>query len=207
VDGFVAPLLAMTGERNRVLGIARMRGTRGHDDRCDGRPAAAECDGPAIAPGRLAHPFVLGIICAECGIPEGSDMGRIPSSAAMLTGLMLLSSGAAGGDPGAGREVYIGQCISCHAMACDRQHGPALGDILGREAGSRPDFRYSDAMRELGLVWDEATLDAFLADPAALVPGTRMVDGPGVRAAVDDAEDRRNVMAYVLTGDTSLDLC
>lgn len=124
----------------------------------------------------------------------------------LLSGLFV--SPAAAGDLQAGRDIYIGQCFSCHNMACTRGHyGPALGNVFGQPAGADPDFRYSDALRESGIVWDEAKLDEWLADPAAMVPGTTMRPIAGVSVGVTDAEDRRNLIAYLLSGDTSLDLC
>jgi cytochrome c len=128
-------------------------------------------------------------------------------SATLLLGAVLVSPALAG-DPEAGRGIYIGQCFSCHNIECTRGHfGPALGNVFGQPAGTDPGFRYTDALRESGIVWDEATLDEWLADPAALVPGTSMRDIAGVRASVPDADDRRNLIALILSRDTSLDLC
>jgi cytochrome c len=127
--------------------------------------------------------------------------------AALLFGAVLVSPALAG-DPGAGRDIYIGQCFSCHNMECTRGHyGPALGNVFGMPAGTDPNFAYSDDLRESGIVWDETALDEWLADPAAMVPGTTMRDIAGVRVSVPNADDRRNLIAYLLSGDTSLDLC
>ena len=94
-------------------------------------------------------------------------------------------------------------------MECNRRHyGPGLGNLLGRPAATFPDFPYyTDALRDSQIVWDVTTLDRWLADPAALVPGTSMGDIAGIRTSVPDAEDRRNLIAYLLTGDTSLGIC
>jgi cytochrome c len=137
----------------------------------------------------------------------GANMQGTTVSAALLLGAVLVTPALAG-DPEAGRQIYIGQCFSCHNIECTRgHHGPALGDVFGQPAGNDPGWRYTDALVESGIVWDEATLDEWLADPAALVPGTSMRDGPGVRASVPDADNRRNVIAFILSRDTSLDLC
>ena len=53
----------------------------------------------------------------------------------------------------------------------DHRLGPSLAGIVGREAGSAEGFGYSGAMAQSGVVWDEASLDAFLADPAGFMPG------------------------------------
>jgi cytochrome c len=64
-------------------------------------------------------------------------------------------------------------CIACHSLA-PGQHltGPSLANLFGRRAGTAPGFqRYSEALRRSGVVWDERSLDAWLADPARFVPG------------------------------------
>ncbi len=77
-----------------------------------------------------------------------------------------------------GKALY-GECRRCHQVGKGAEHriGPHLNDLFGRVAGSSEGFRYSPAMRAAGdgdLVWTEVTLDAFLSDPQALVPGTIM---------------------------------
>ncbi|WP_287320865.1 hypothetical protein [Mesorhizobium sp.] len=72
-----------------------------------------------------------------------------------------------------------------------RKAGPGLGGIVGRPAGSMEGFRYSEALKSSGLVWDEATLDRFLAAPREVVPKTTMM------MAVSKPEDRQNIVAYL----------
>lgn len=89
-----------------------------------------------------------------------------------------------------GEQVYA-RCLACHALAYDRV-GPRHCGLLGRRAGSVPGFAYSPAMKNSGLVWDEKTLNRFLAKPLAVVPGTAMTyDG------VPDAHDRSDLIAYL----------
>ena len=100
------------------------------------------------------------------------------------------------GDAARGERAFQ-RCYSCHSVdpAETELPGPNLAGVAGRRAASRGDFDYSPAMREAGrrgLVWDEATLDAFLADPAAAVPGTAM-GFPGLR----NEADRRDAIAYL----------
>jgi cytochrome c len=85
-------------------------------------------------------------------------------------------------------------CASCHATEPDAAHGigPNLFGVGGRRAGSREDYAYSDAMRASGLTWSADTLDAFLAAPRNVVPGTRMM-APGVA----DPEKRRETVRYL----------
>jgi cytochrome c len=94
------------------------------------------------------------------------------------------------GDPARGETVYA-RCKGCHAIERDRV-GPRHSGLFGRRAGGVEGYAYSDAMRASGLVWDEETLDRFLADPRGVVPGTTM----GF-AGVKDARERADLIAYL----------
>jgi cytochrome c len=98
----------------------------------------------------------------------------------------------AAGDATHGHEVYS-RCIACHAPEYNRT-GPKHCDVVGRKAGSLPDFKYSSAMRHSNLTWDETTLDRFLAAPTKIVPRTAMT-----YAGVPDAKDRADLIAYLAT--------
>jgi cytochrome c2 len=78
----------------------------------------------------------------------------------------------------------------------DNLPGPNLRDVLGRRAGTLPNFEFSPAMIEAGtargLVWTRETLDAFLADPQSMVPGTTMT-----LVGLVNADDRRDVIDYL----------
>ena len=52
--------------------------------------------------------------------------------------------------------------------------GPSLAGLFGRKAGTVEDFNYSDANKNSGIVWDEASLRKYLPNPQALVPRTKM---------------------------------
>jgi len=104
----------------------------------------------------------------------------------------IASPAQADGDAEAGKKVY-NKCKACHALEEGKNRvGPSLYKILGRPAGSIEGFKYSKAMMESGLTWDEGTLEKFLAKPKELVPGTRMAF-PGLRKE-DEIED---VIAYL----------
>jgi cytochrome c len=83
------------------------------------------------------------------------------------------------------------RCSGCHSTADQKKAGPGLGGIVGRPAGSMEGYRYSKALKSSGLVWDEATLDRFLAAPREVVPKTTMT------MAVSKPEDRQNIVAYL----------
>src|ERR1700686_2366658 len=76
-------------------------------------------------------------------------------------------------DAGAGKQLYA-QCTVCHAVDNANGVGPGLLGIVGRKSGSLPGFRYSRAMRNANIVWDDKVLDAYIADPQKVVPGNVM---------------------------------
>lgn len=93
-----------------------------------------------------------------------------------------------------GEQVYA-RCLACHALAVDRV-GPRHCGLFGRLAGSVPGFSYSEAMKKSKIVWNDKTLDRFLAKPLAMVPGTAMTyDG------VPDPVDRADLIAYLKRAD------
>lgn len=113
----------------------------------------------------------------------------------MLAGVALaLAAGTApaapGGDPKAGEAIYS-RCAACHALAYDRT-GPRHCGLFGRRAGSVPEFDYSKAMKRSKIVWSEKTLERFLANPLAAVPGTSMG-----YAGVVDRKERADLIAYL----------
>ena len=100
-------------------------------------------------------------------------------------------------------DLFRAKCIGCHAVACNRT-GPKLRDLIGRSAGSVPDFTgYSEALKKSGLIWSEKTLDSFLQDPCRLVPGTSMTSA----GKIASVKERRMLIRFIKRADTSLDLC
>jgi cytochrome c len=77
------------------------------------------------------------------------------------------------GDALRGKDVFEKRCTGCHGMEQDRE-GPRLRGVFGRSSGSVPGFDYSPALQKAHIVWNEATLEKWLADPDALVPGNNM---------------------------------
>ncbi len=110
--------------------------------------------------------------------------------AAALALLLPLGAAVAAGDAEKGKELY-GRCLACHALEYDRV-GPRHCGVVGRHAGSVKGFAYSDAMKRSKLVWNEKTLDRFLANPPKTVPGTTMT-----YAGVPDAKERADLIAYL----------
>lgn len=114
--------------------------------------------------------------------------------AAILGTSLLLTAGTAlaQGDPEAGEKVF-NKCRACHVVDKEQNRvGPYLMGVVGRPAGSVEGFKYSEAMANSGIVWEEETLTAYLADPKAVVPGGRMAF-----AGLKKEEDVQNVIAYL----------
>jgi cytochrome c len=98
----------------------------------------------------------------------------------------------AGGDPTAGKAVFS-QCQGCHSLATGENGvGPSLHGLFGRRAGTVEAFRYSPALRDAAIVWDEETLGKYLLDPQALVPGTKKA-----LAGLEDPQQRADLVAYL----------
>ncbi|HSA89646.1 MAG TPA: c-type cytochrome [Burkholderiales bacterium] len=102
----------------------------------------------------------------------------------------LLAAALVAGDPKAGERIYE-RCQACHALAYDRV-GPRHCGLLGRRAGTVAGFEYSPAMKRSRRVWNEQSLDRFLADPLKAVPGTTMT-----YAGVADPKERADLIAYL----------
>ena len=93
------------------------------------------------------------------------------------------------------RQVFK-KCAVCHSLEPGKNLvGPSLAGVVGRKAGSEPDYDYSPAMKQSGLVWDPATLDSYLADPQKVVPGNKM-PFPGLKTD----QDRADVIALFSSG-------
>ena len=94
------------------------------------------------------------------------------------------------GDAARGERLYDSRCIGCHSLDANRV-GPAHRDVYGRRAGAAADYPYSTALAAADVVWTSDTLDRWLADPEALIPGQRM----NLRVAT--ARDRADIIAYL----------
>jgi cytochrome c len=117
---------------------------------------------------------------------------RSMSFAAAGALLALAASGALAADVEHGKAVFQ-NCAACHNDKPDAL-GPNLAGLIGRKAGTRDDFRYSNAMQRAGFVWDAANLRQYLADPQAKVKGNRMPF-----SGLSDPKDIDDVIAYLET--------
>jgi cytochrome c len=123
---------------------------------------------------------------------ETYTMRKLVLAISMVAALPVAAQAA---DAEAGKAVF-GKCKACHQIGETAKNavGPALNGIVGKPAGSVEGFKYSDAMKNSGLTWDEATLKEYLADPKKKVPGNKMVF-----MGLKDEADLENVIAYLAT--------
>ena len=130
------------------------------------------------------------------------DLKRMfPMKGAGKTGVFiaLLAFTEAVAAPGYAQDAEHGRaifkaCAACHATDQANRVGPGLEGIIGRKAGMAPGFRYSDAMKQSGIVWDAKTLDAYLESPQKVVPGNRMTYG-----GLKNPTDRMDLATYLAT--------
>jgi cytochrome c len=130
---------------------------------------------------------------------------RVLALGLAISGLVISALAApafAEGDPAAGEKVFK-KCASCHAIGegAKNKVGPELNNLIGRVAGSHPDFKYSSDMvaaGQGGLVWSADTLHQFLTKPKDLVKGTKM-SFPGLK----EQADIDNIVAYLSTFSTA----
>jgi len=103
-------------------------------------------------------------------------------------------AGVTAQDVEAGSQAFFRRCAACHMLTPGRHlTGPSLAEIWQRQAGTLEGFdRYSEALEESGIVWGREALDAWLADPTAMVPGTTMeITG------IPDPKMRRDIIALL----------
>jgi cytochrome c len=118
--------------------------------------------------------------------------------AALLTGSAAsLAQISAGTDQRTAEIAFNNACRTCHTMKeGDNRLGPSLHGVIGRKSGSLPGYAYSESMKSAGIVWDETTLNRFIADPESVVPGNRMKPYGGVGSA----EERATIIAHLKSG-------
>ena len=91
-------------------------------------------------------------------------------------------------------EKSFRKCVPCHAVGPDAQNkvGPILNGLEGRKSGSIPNYSYSNANKNSGIVWDEATFEDYITDPRARIPSTKMIF-----AGIKNERERKDLWAYL----------
>ncbi|MGQ9367279.1 c-type cytochrome [Azospirillum sp. ST 5-10] len=119
---------------------------------------------------------------------------NMPATALLLVVAAVADARSASAQDAAteGAREFRARCGTCHSTDVGRNRiGPTLSGVFGRAAGSVEGARYSAALEESAIVWDERTLDDYLADPRRTVPGTSMT------VAVPDQRRRALLIAYL----------
>ncbi len=117
-------------------------------------------------------------------VPETPAAGAAPEAAAVV------------GDAAKGQKSFA-KCAACHTITPGGANGigPNLAGVMGEGvAQGRGGYAFSDALKAKGGTWDDATMDAWLTDPAKFAPGTKMSF-----AGLSDAQERANIIAYLKT--------
>jgi cytochrome c len=96
-------------------------------------------------------------------------------------------------DAAAGEKLF-GVCKMCHQIGENAKNavGPVLNGVIGRKAGSVAGYSYSDANKNSGITWDEATFREYIKDPKAKVPGTKMI-----YAGLKDEQKTNDLVAFL----------
>jgi len=96
---------------------------------------------------------------------------------------------ATDGDPARGEALFEKRCTGCHALTQNHE-GPQLQGIYGRTSGTVAGFPYSDALKKANITWNDQTLEKWLADPDAFLPGNNM------DFLVAKPQERKDLIAY-----------
>lgn len=125
--------------------------------------------------------------------PSGERLRPIATAALML-GCAIHAPLLRAGDAKAGADVFKSECSECHSTRQGHnKKGPSLFGIVGRPAGSLPDYNYSDALRHAPWTWTVDKLHSYLSQPAKQAnPGTRMKYG-----GLDDARQLDDLLSYL----------
>ncbi len=120
-------------------------------------------------------------------------MRRPAAIAAALSLAAFAAAPAHAQDAEAGQKTFI-VCRACHQIGPNAKNGvgPELNGVVGRKAGTVAGYSYSEANKTSGITWDEATLATYLANPQAVVKGTKMIF-----AGIHDPAKVQDVIAYL----------
>lgn len=126
--------------------------------------------------------------------PASISLQSIAGAGALT--LLLFASSSLAQQPAsddAGHQAFNNSCRTCHSVKeGDNRLGPNLNKIVGRTAGSLPNYNYSPSMKEAGFVWDQDKLTRFMVKPDEVVSGNKMQPYGGI-----SAEEAAKVIAYL----------
>ena len=103
-------------------------------------------------------------------------MKQLTLSSLIVIASAAASSAALAQDVAAGKTSF-NKCLACHAVGegAKNKVGPVLNGLNGRKSGTVEGYSYSEANKNSGITWDEATFKDYIKDPKAKIPGTKMV--------------------------------
>ena len=121
-------------------------------------------------------------------------------SSAVAAALIVASTVAGVAQDAQKGKTVFNVCMACHAIGPDAQNkiGPELNGLDDRKAGTVPSFDYSDANKDSGIIWNEATFEEYIKNPQAKIPGTKMIF-PGIK----NEQQVKDLWAYVSQFDTN----
>jgi cytochrome c len=119
---------------------------------------------------------------------------------AFAAALIVMLTGVSGAQDVQKGENSFKKCLPCHSVGPDAKNkiGPELNGLDGRKAGTVPNYSYSDANKNSGLTWGEATFKEYIKDPRAKIPGTKMTF-PGIK----NEQEINDLWAYLKQFDAS----
>ena len=121
-------------------------------------------------------------------------LGALSAMAFMLPSPSALPQVAQGMEDVSGQQAFNNACRTCHMVKeGDNRLGPNLHKVVGRKAGSLPDYGFSSAMKEAGFVWNEEKLDRFIANPDEVVPGNSMKPYGGLASS----DERKKIIGFL----------
>ena len=136
----------------------------------------------ALAKSRVRHSDRVFLIMAVSGL------------AWMLSSPPALSQASQGTESDAGQLAFNNACRTCHIVKeGDNRLGPNLHKVIGRKAGSLPNYPFSSAMKDADFVWDTEKLDRFIANPDDVVPGNGMKPYGGLPSG----DERKKIIAFL----------
>jgi cytochrome c len=105
-------------------------------------------------------------------------------------------------DVAAGQHSF-NKCLPCHAIGPDAENkiGPQLNGLEGRHSGTAPNYSYSDANKNSGIVWSEATFKDYIKNPSAMIPATKMTF-----IGIKNDQEINDLWAYVKQFDADGDI-
>jgi cytochrome c len=119
---------------------------------------------------------------------------KLVVTAVLTAAAIAVSASAALAQDVAAGEHAFNKCLPCHAVGSDAENkiGPQLNGLDGRHSGTAPNYSYSDANKNSGIVWGEATFKEYIKNPAAMVPGTKMAF-----AGIKNDQEVNDLWAYL----------